>query len=510
MADKKISEFDPAGTLDGNEIVPLLQAGVNKRTTISTLLSKQHGHAISDVTGLQTALDGKSATSHTHDDRYYTETETDTLLGGKSATGHTHTASNITDFQTTVSANTDVAANTTARHTHANSAALAAVSGTNTGDQDLSSYATLNGVEALANKTLNSPVIDTLLKIDKSTGNPEFDFTIGGVVKAKTYWDNTNSRLTFQNTANNNADAIYFTDHITTTGNIAATGTVGGSNLSGTNTGDNATNTQYSGLATSKQDTLVSGTNIKTINGSSVLGSGDLVVSGSGAAWGGITGTLSSQTDLNTALSGKASTAHASTHASGGSDPITTATPIDVKKAGVTTGTRRGVNFVEGAGITITTADDSGADDVDVTIATKILTAKNSSPQAITGAIGDVTGLAVSLAANTTYRVYVNIPISTSTGTSPTLQLGFTGPASPTVVNLRRIQMTSATAVANAVITSFTTFAAAASVANTHHTIEGTIVTGANAGTLQLRAAAAGTTPSITIAQGASIVAIAV
>ena len=53
-----------------------------------------------------------------------------------------------------------------------------------------------------------------------------------------------------------------------------------------------------------KQDTLVSGTNIKTINGASVLGSGDLTVS-SAAAWGGITGTLSSQTDLNTALNAK-------------------------------------------------------------------------------------------------------------------------------------------------------------------------------------------------------------
>lgn len=53
-------------------------------------------------------------------------------------------------------------------------------------------------------------------------------------------------------------------------------------NTSGTNTGDNATNSQYSGLATSKQDTLVSGTNIKTINSTSVLGSGDIVISGSG------------------------------------------------------------------------------------------------------------------------------------------------------------------------------------------------------------------------------------
>jgi len=75
-------------------------------------------------------------------------------------------------------------------------------------------------------------------------------------------------------------------------------------NLSGTNSGDNATNTQYSGLATSKQDTLVSGTNIKTVNGNSLLGSGDVSIS-SAVAWGGVTGTLSNQTDLQTALDGK-------------------------------------------------------------------------------------------------------------------------------------------------------------------------------------------------------------
>jgi hypothetical protein len=53
-----------------------------------------------------------------------------------------------------------------------------------------------------------------------------------------------------------------------------------------------------------KQDTLVSRTNIKTVNGGSLLGSGDLSITAS-VTWGGITGTLSSQTDLNTALNGK-------------------------------------------------------------------------------------------------------------------------------------------------------------------------------------------------------------
>lgn len=51
-----------------------------------------------------------------------------------------------------------------------------------------------------------------------------------------------------------------------------------GLTLAGTNTGDNATNTQYSGLAASKQNTLVSGTSIKTVNSISLLGSGDIAL----------------------------------------------------------------------------------------------------------------------------------------------------------------------------------------------------------------------------------------
>ena len=62
---------------------------------------------------------------------------------------------------------------------------------------------------------------------------------------------------------------------------LSIDGTISSTNLSGTNTGDNAVNTLYSGLASSKQDTLISGTNIKTINGSSILGSGNLTIGGS-------------------------------------------------------------------------------------------------------------------------------------------------------------------------------------------------------------------------------------
>lgn len=55
-----------------------------------------------------------------------------------------------------------------------------------------------------------------------------------------------------------------------------------------------------------KQATLVSGTSLKTVNGNSLLGSGDITISGGGSAsWGGITGTLSAQTDLQTALNAR-------------------------------------------------------------------------------------------------------------------------------------------------------------------------------------------------------------
>ena len=58
-------------------------------------------------------------------------------------------------------------------------------------------------------------------------------------------------------------------------------------------------------VAGNKQDKLVSGTNIKTVNNTSLLGSGDVTISAT-AAWGSITGTLSDQTDLQNQLNSKA------------------------------------------------------------------------------------------------------------------------------------------------------------------------------------------------------------
>ena len=61
-----------------------------------------HNHVISNVDGLQSALDGKAASSHTHDDRYYTESEVDSKLNSKANSSHTHTIANITNLQSTL------------------------------------------------------------------------------------------------------------------------------------------------------------------------------------------------------------------------------------------------------------------------------------------------------------------------------------------------------------------------------------------------------------------------
>lgn len=61
--------------------------------------NSSHNHSISNITNLQLTLENKSPTGHTHDDRYYTETEMNTKLNGKANSSHTHSISNITNLQ---------------------------------------------------------------------------------------------------------------------------------------------------------------------------------------------------------------------------------------------------------------------------------------------------------------------------------------------------------------------------------------------------------------------------
>jgi hypothetical protein len=128
IADTKLATISTANKVAQSAVA-------NLTTDLAGKAASSHTHTIANVTGLQTALDGKQAsgsyapatgiapsaitgtavittdsrlsdartpTTHTHDDRYYTETEVNSLLAGKQASGsyaaatHTHSADNIT------------------------------------------------------------------------------------------------------------------------------------------------------------------------------------------------------------------------------------------------------------------------------------------------------------------------------------------------------------------------------------------------------------------------------
>ena len=78
-----------------------------------------------------------------------------------------------------------------------------------------------------------------------------------------------------------------------------------GSSVWGLITGAVSDQTDLQSELDNKQDNLVSGTNIKTLNSTSLLGSGDIITPV--PEWGGVIGTLADQVDLQSALNSKES-----------------------------------------------------------------------------------------------------------------------------------------------------------------------------------------------------------
>ena len=76
------------------EIADWISTHANDASAMNTQINTNKN----DIAALQTSVAGKSDTGHTHDDRYYTESEVDKKLAGKSNVEHTHTKSEITDF----------------------------------------------------------------------------------------------------------------------------------------------------------------------------------------------------------------------------------------------------------------------------------------------------------------------------------------------------------------------------------------------------------------------------
>jgi hypothetical protein len=58
---------------------------------------------------MNNALAGKSGTSHTHDDRYFTEGETNGLLSGKSSIDHLHDERYYTESEVNALVNARIA-----------------------------------------------------------------------------------------------------------------------------------------------------------------------------------------------------------------------------------------------------------------------------------------------------------------------------------------------------------------------------------------------------------------
>ena len=83
-------------------------SGVTGKPTTFTPSSHTHDDRYYTESEMNTKLSGKSDTGHTHDDRYYTEAEMNTKLAGKSDTSHSHNLSTMINTLTEgISAPTD-------------------------------------------------------------------------------------------------------------------------------------------------------------------------------------------------------------------------------------------------------------------------------------------------------------------------------------------------------------------------------------------------------------------
>jgi hypothetical protein len=134
----------------------------------------------------------------------------------------------------------------------------------------------------------------------------------------------------------------------------------------------------------------------------------------------------------------------------------------------------------------------------------RLITIYKSSASALSGTtLQDVPAISFPVEAAGVYIFWIYVDTTAAGGTSPTAAWQLIGPASPTRVMVKRTHMTAATSQVSSVITAFgVSFASGALVANTKHLLEGVIVNGVNAGTVQLRVQLGGTLPTTTVAQG--------
>lgn len=92
IADAKKAGTDAQTNLNSHITDTIKHITATERTTWNGKANASHTHSKDQITGFPTSM---PPTSHTHDDRYYTESEINNLLGGKANSSHTHSASEV-------------------------------------------------------------------------------------------------------------------------------------------------------------------------------------------------------------------------------------------------------------------------------------------------------------------------------------------------------------------------------------------------------------------------------
>jgi len=247
-------------------ITGTLSSQTDLQTALNGKAASSHSHIIADVTGLQTALDGKQA------------------AGSYAAASHTHIIADVTGLQTALDGKQAAGSYAAASHTHI----IADVTGLQTA---------LDGKQPLSSVLTATTASFTTAQETKLSG-----------IAAGATANDTDANL--KNRANH-------------------TGTQTASTISDFS---EAVDDRVGAL-------LVAGTNV-TLNYNDAANTLTINSSGGGSvAWGSITGTLSSQTDLQSALDGK--------QAAGSYQPLATVltnttaaftTAQETKLAGIATG----------------------------------------------------------------------------------------------------------------------------------------------------------------------------
>lgn len=114
---------------------------------VITVNDDSHNHTIANIDTLQDVLDSKASSSHTHDSRYYTESEIDSkvatlnsAINSKAASSHTHEIADVSSLQATLDSKAE------AGHTHSAATTSAA------GFMSTSDKSKLDGIASGANK----------------------------------------------------------------------------------------------------------------------------------------------------------------------------------------------------------------------------------------------------------------------------------------------------------------------------------------------------------------------